>query len=218
MPDPGQDNDTSPVPRHVAIIMYGNGRWSKQRGLPRVQGHTEGAESVRAALRTTRDAGIEFLTLYAFSSENWVRPPTEIRALMDLLQQFLKSHEYVLHENQVRLRTIGRTSELPKPVQRRLRDVMEKTRDYEKAQLILALSYGSRGELTKAVRKIARDVAAGSLDPDDVTEDTIASELYAPDMPDPDLMIRTSGAPRLGNFLSWQVSSPGLDFLDRLWP
>jgi undecaprenyl diphosphate synthase len=217
-PAPNEANTSTVVPRHVAVIMDGNGRWAKQRGLSRIKGHQEGAESVRAILRAAQDAGVEYLTLYAFSSENWVRPIAEIHGLMELLKQFLKSHEYVLHENEVRLRTIGRFDDLPLPVRRRLNSVMEKTKHYTKAHLLLALSYGGRQEMVDAVAKIAGDVKAGNLKPEDVCEQTIAGNLYAPDVPDPDLMIRTSGEQRLSNFLLWQLSYAELYFTDVLWP
>lgn len=220
MPETGHKKaDASPaVPVHVAVIMDGNGRWARKRGLPRVMGHREGAESVRAVLRAVQKAGVKYLTLYAFSSENWVRPEAEVSALMDLLQQFLESHEYVLHENKIRLRAIGRTEDLPGPVRKHLEEVMEKTRHYERAQLILALSYGGRRELADAVTQIAREVKDGRLQPGDISDKTIASRLYAPDIPDPDLMIRTSGEQRLSNFLLWQLSYAELYFTDVLWP
>jgi undecaprenyl diphosphate synthase len=202
----------------VAIIMDGNGRWAKKRGLPRVKGHQAGAESVRAAVRAAHDAGVKFLTLYAFSAENWVRPREEINGLMSLLGRFLKSEEHLLHENQVRLRIIGHRSELPESVQRELERVMEATRGYDQGTLTLALSYGGRHEIVDATRSIAREVAAGTLRPEDITAETIAGHLYAPDIPDPDLMIRTSGEMRISNFLLWQISYAELYVTDVLWP
>jgi undecaprenyl diphosphate synthase len=206
------------IPRHVAIIMDGNGRWAQQRGLPRLRGHEEGAESVRAVIRACRAAGIHYLTLYAFSVENWVRPRSEIRGLMRLLRTFLEDREHELHENQVRLRMIGRMHDLPLPVQLGLKRVMNATADYRSGELILALSYGGRSEITDAVRALAKDVRAGRLDPSEIDEKVIASRLYAPDVPDPDLLIRTSGEMRLSNFLLWQLSYTELYVTDVLWP
>ena len=206
------------VPVHVAIIMDGNGRWAKQRGLPRLRGHREGAESVRAIIRACRNAGVKYLTLYAFSVENWVRPRAEIRGLMALLKRFLRRDERDLHENKVRLRVIGHLADLPVEIQRELKRVMKATEHYEAGQLILALSYGSRVELSDAVRRIARRVRDGEMTPDAIDEKTIAAHLYAPDVPDPDLMIRTSGELRISNFLLWQLSYAELYFTDVLWP
>ena len=208
----------SAVPRHVAIIMDGNGRWAKQRGLPRLKGHEQGAESVRAAIRTCRDAGVEYLTLYAFSVENWGRPRAEIDGLMRLLRRFLRDQEHELHENKVRLRIMGRIEDLPGSVQRELTRVMEATRDYRSGQLILALSYGGRTEIAQAAREIARKVKAGELDWDAVDEKTVAAHLYLSDVPDPDLLIRTSGEMRLSNFMLWQMSYAELYVTDALWP
>ena len=206
------------IPRHVAIIMDGNGRWAKARGLPRIKGHEEGAQSVRTIIRACRSAGVEYLTLYAFSVENWVRPPSEIQGLMDLLVRFLAECEHELHENQVRLRVIGRLADLPWLVQRELKRVMKETASYEAGQLILALSYGGRTEIAHAARQIARRAKAGELDPDSVDEKTVAAHLYAPDVPDPDLLIRTSGEMRISNFLLWQVSYAEIYVTKTLWP
>jgi undecaprenyl diphosphate synthase len=206
------------IPRHVAIIMDGNGRWAKARGLPRIQGHEEGAESVRAVMRTCRDLGVKYLTLYAFSVENWVRPTDEIRGLMSLLRKFLEEREFELHENRVRLRVIGRMEDLALPIRMGLNRVVKATESYEGGQLILALSYGGRAEITDAMIAIARQVARGELDPEHIDESTIASHLYVPDVPDPDLMIRTSGEQRISNFLLWQLSYTELYVTDVLWP
>jgi undecaprenyl diphosphate synthase len=210
--------DTACVPRHVAVIMDGNGRWAKQRGRPRIFGHRAGADSLRAVLRACRDHGVEFLTVYAFSTENWVRPPDEVSGLMSLLKTFLKKDEHELHENQVRLRTTGRIEDLPKGVRKELERVMEATKRYEKGHLILALSYGGRTEIVSAVRAIAAKVQAGELAPEAIDEATISRNLYLPDVPDPDLMIRTSGELRLSNFLLWQLSYAEFYFTDTLWP
>lgn len=206
------------VPQHVAIIMDGNGRWAQKRGLPRIKGHQEGAESVRAAVRACKKAGIKYLTLYAFSVENWVRPKAEIRGLMQLLRRFLTREEEELHKNEVRLRVIGRVRDLPEDVQKELSRVMQATGHYTGGTLTLALSYGGRAEIADAVRAIARRVAAGELKPGEVDEMTIAAHLYAPDIPDPDFMIRTSGEMRLSNFLLWQLSYSELYITDVLWP
>ena len=210
---------TSPhVPRHVAIIMDGNGRWAKERGLPRVRGHEEGANSVRTVIRSCRDHGVEFLTLYAFSVENWKRPKNEIRALMRLLRHFLKRNEYELHENRVRLRVIGRRADLPDDVQRELIRVERATEHYTEGQLLLALSYGGRTELVDAMRGIAERVREGELEVEQIDEAQISASLYAPDVPDPDLLIRTSGEMRLSNFLLWQLSYTEIYVTDTLWP
>ena len=213
-------NDTTAhtVPRHVAIIMDGNGRWAKQHGLPRIEGHRVGVESVRAVVRACREAGVKYLTLYAFSTENWVRPRDEVSGLMTLLRTFLRKQEHELHENGVRLRTIGDLSGLPAAVQKELRRVMESTCSHARGHLILALNYGSRAELTRAARRIAEKARAGVLDPAAVTEETLAGHLDLPDVPDPDLLIRTSGEQRLSNFLLWQLSYAEFLFTPVLWP
>lgn len=209
---------TSRVPRHVAVIMDGNGRWAGQRGLPRLQGHEAGAESVRQIIRSCRDAGVEYLTLYAFSVENWVRPPAEVEGLMRLLRRFLKEREHELHEHQVRLRIAGRIQDLPVLTRRELRRVMRETKAYTKGQLILALSYGGRAEIVDAARSLAEQVRAGKLSPAEIDEAEFARHLYLPDVPDPDLMIRTSGEMRISNFLLWQLSYAELYVTDVLWP
>ena len=206
------------VPRHVAVIMDGNGRWAKQRGQPRIFGHRAGAESLRAILRACRDHGVEYLTVYAFSTENWIRPKEEVSGLMALLKTFLKKDEHELHENQVRLRVTGRIQDLPKAVRAELERVMAATRHYAKGHLILALSYGGRTEIVDAVRAIATKAQTGELDPARIDETTISRHLYLPDVPDPDLMIRTSGELRLSNFLLWELSYSEFFFTETLWP
>jgi len=208
----------SKIPVHVAIIMDGNGRWAQRRGLPRIKGHVARTDSVRAIVRACRKAGVKYLTLYAFSSENWVRPKAEIIGLMRILRRFLTQQEHELHENKVRLRVIGHIDDLPLPVQRELRRVIEVTKDYKEGTLTLALSYGGRVEITDAARKIAEDVRAGKLKPSAIDERKFAEYLYAPDVPDPDLMIRTSGELRLSNFLLWQLSYAEFYITDVLWP
>ena len=206
------------VPRHVAVIMDGNGRWAKRRMQPRLFGHRAGAESLRALLRACRDRGVEYLTVYAFSTENWVRPEDEVSGLMSLLTTFLKKDERDLHENQVRLRVTGRLADLPESVRAELERVMDATRRYEKGHLILALSYGGRTEIVDAVRAIAAKVKAGEVEPAQIDEALIGRHLYLPDVPDPDLMIRTSGELRLSNFLLWELSYAEFYFTDVLWP
>jgi len=209
---------TGSLPRHVAVIMDGNGRWARNRGLPRLKGHQAGAESVRAILKACRKFDIEYLTLYAFSSENWIRPRPEVTGLMALLKQFLRDQSFELHENQVKLRVIGHVQDLPSPVRRELERVIGETAHYKKGTLTLALSYGGRAELTDAMRAIAWKVKDGRLNPSSISEKTIQQHLYAPDIPDPDFMIRTSGEMRISNFLLWQLSYAELYVTPVLWP
>ena len=213
-------NSTAPDggPRHVAIIMDGNGRWARKRGLSRIRGHEAGAESISAALRACRNLGIQVLTLYAFSVENWVRPKAEVAGLMALLRRFLRAREKELHANRTRLRAIGRLADLPDAARRELERVMETTAGYTERYLVLALSYGGRAEIADAARRIAERARAGGIDPATVDEKTVAAHLYAPDLPDPDLMIRTSGEIRLSNFLLWQLSYAEFYFTPTLWP
>lgn len=206
------------VPQHVAIIMDGNGRWAKLRGLDRTKGHEAGAESVRAVLRACKEAGVKYLTLYAFSTENWSRPKSEINALMRLLVRFLRNHEADLHKEEIRLRVIGSPEGLPTLVQSALRRTMKATEHYERSQLILALNYGARDEIVRAVRRISRLAKNGELDISAIDEAVVRQHLDAPDIPDPDLMIRTSGEMRLSNFLLWQLSYTELYVTDTLWP
>ena len=206
------------VPVHVAIIMDGNGRWARRRGWPRIRGHREGAESVRAILRACKKAGVKYLTLYAFSTENWIRPKTEVSGLMGLLHRFLRDQAQELHENKVRLRVIGHIHDLPERLQKELALVMKETEHYTEGTLTLALSYGGRVEIVDAVRKLATDVKEGSLPIKAITEETFRKYLYAPDIPDPDFMIRTSGEMRISNFLLWQLSYAELYITEILWP
>ena len=217
-PQPTPTEPAGAVPKHVAIIMDGNGRWAQQRGLPRAKGHEKGAESVRVAIKTCKKLGIKYLTVYAFSVENWNRPKAEVEALMNLLKKFLRNEEREFHENHIRLRAIGRLSDLPKSVRRELNHVMQATEHYKDATLVLALSYGGRTEIANAARELARKVKAGTLEPEAIDEAAISANLYAPDIPDPDLMVRTSGEMRISNFLLWQLSYAELDITDTLWP
>ena len=198
--------------------MDGNGRWANEHGLPRLKGHEEGAQSVLAVLKAAKEAGVQYLTLYAFSTENWKRPKDEVDGLMTLLATFMQKHARELLKNKIRLRVMGEVDRLPKAVQAGLRKLMEQSeKDYERT-LIVALSYGSRKEIAEAAKAIARKAAAGELDPETVTEETVAQHLYLPDVPDPELMIRTSGELRLSNFLLWQLSYAEFYVTETYWP
>ncbi len=206
------------IPRHVALIMDGNGRWAKERGLSRIEGHKEGAQSVRAVLRAAAKAGVEFITVYAFSTENWKRPVLEVDGLMKLLVSSLNAYEQELHDNQIRLRVMGQFSRLPLLVRKRLQKTLDATAHYTQHTFIIALSYGSRMEIADATRQIAEKVKTGELKSKDINEQTIADHLYLPDVPDPELMIRTSGELRLSNFLLWQLSYSEFHITDTYWP
>jgi undecaprenyl diphosphate synthase len=206
------------IPRHVAIIMDGNGRWARERGLPRIEGHRRGAESVRQVVRVCGELGIEYLTLYAFSIENWNRPKTEVLALMRLLEFYLKQEIPELDKNNVRLAAIGRIHELPQSAQRQLEKSMDALKKNTGLTLVLALSYGGRAEIVDAMRSIAREVKAGRLDVTDVDEKVISRHLYTRSIPDPDLLIRTSGEMRVSNFLLWQISYAEIYVTETLWP
>jgi undecaprenyl diphosphate synthase len=210
--------DPHRLPRHVAIIMDGNGRWAKKRLLNRIKGHEKGADAVRAVVKACREVGISYLTLYAFSTENWQRPRMEIEALMTLLQRFLQTEARELLTNNIRLDTIGETDRLPADVRRSLEQVMSQTRGNDGLRLILALSYGSRSEIIHAMRKIASEVAAGRLSPAAIDEAVLSQTLFTHDIPDPDLLIRTSGEMRLSNFLLWQLAYAEFHFTSTLWP
>ncbi len=206
------------LPRHIAIIMDGNGRWAKARGVPRLMGHRAGRESVREAIKGCVALGIEVLTLYTFSIENWNRPAREVRALMAILRQTLRAERRELRENNVRLQVVGRVGDLPAPV----RDAIAETRDYlaDSTGLLLnlALSYSGRVELVDAVRSLLSPHGRHALRPDQVDEDLIASHLYTAGLPDPDLLIRTSGEQRLSNFMLWQLAYTELWITETLWP
>src|SRR5262249_1820023 len=194
------------LPQHVAVIMDGNGRWAKQRGLPRIEGHRQGAESARVVIRTAGELGIKYLTLYAFSAENWNRPKDEVDALMKYLVHYLKSETPELNKNNVRLEIIGQVYRLPEAVQEYLKKSVATLSKNNGLTLIMALSYGGRTEIVDAVRGIANKVKSGELDPEDITEQVFAQHLYTRNVPDPDLLIRTSGEMRVSNFLLWQIS------------
>ena len=205
-------------PRHVAIIMDGNGRWARRRGLPRPAGHAQGAEVVRKIVVEAVRLGLEALTLYSFSLENWRRPQEEVKALMDLYAQYLRRERSTVIENNVRLRHLGRREGLPEAVLRELDATVEASADNAGMWLNLALNYGGRAELTDAVRAIAAAVADGRLRPEEVDERTVSSALSTAGLPDPDLLIRTAGEMRLSNFLLWQVSYAEIYVTDVLWP
>lgn len=206
------------VPQHVAIIMDGNGRWARQRGLPRIEGHRRGVETVRSTIEAAREFGIRYLTLYAFSVENWRRPEEEVGALMGLLEYFLKRETATLVKNRVRLRTIGRTDQLPAVVRRELDRAIAATAEFTEHTLVLALNYGSRTEVVDAARDYARAIAEGRIAADDSSWETFARHLYTADLPDPDLVIRTSGETRVSNFLLLQAAYAEFVFLPLFWP
>ncbi len=206
------------IPQHVAIIMDGNGRWAKSRGLPRLEGHRRGVETVRTVVDAARAIGIRYITLYAFSVENWKRPPDEISGLMGLLDYFLKRELDNLIKNRVRLLTIGRTSELPANVQRELNRVIEATKDFKEWTLVLALNYGSRTEVADAARDYAAAVQAGRENLADASWDNFSRYLYTAAIPEPDLLIRTSGEQRVSNFLLLQCAYAEMVFTPVTWP
>lgn len=210
--------DPKNLPKHVAIIMDGNGRWAKKRAMNRIRGHEEGAGSVRNIVKASREIGIGWLTFYAFSEENWKRPKYEIEALMKLLSRFVKSELNDMLDNGIRFQTIGRIEKLPQYVQKILRKAKEETSENKDMVLTLALSYGSRQELSHAVRKIAERIEAGDLTAEKITEQIISDTLYTAGMPDPDLLIRTSAEYRLSNFLLWQMAYTEFYFTPTLWP
>ena len=212
------DLDKDKLPKHVAIIMDGNGRWAKKHLLSRIKGHKKGSEAVRAIVRACREIGIAYLTLYAFSTENWQRPKTEVDALMTLLIKFLKSEQKELAEKDIRLHVIGQTERLPEPVQQALRETINLTRSNSALQLNLALSYGSRAEIVQMTREIARKSKSGEIDPDAIDDDIVAAHLYTRGIPDPDLLIRTSGEMRISNFLLWQIAYSEIYVTPTYWP
>lgn len=206
------------LPRHVAIIMDGNGRWARRQGLPRIEGHRRGVQSVRTVVEESCRLGLQQLTLYCLSVDNWKRPPTELEFLMLLLEQYLREERQEILEQNIRFTAIGRLDALPAQVQRELEINRRVSRDNTGLVLCLALNYGGRAELTDAFRELARRVRDGQLDPDQITEETISNALYTAGMPDPDLLIRTSGEMRLSNFLLWQISYAELHVTPKCWP
>jgi len=210
--------DSARMPRHVAIIMDGNGRWARQRGLPRVEGHRRGEASVHTAVEYCGEHGIEHLTLYTFSAENWRRSQDEVGSLMRLIEIVARKQIGELHRKGVRLRVLGRLHELPLSLQRELEHDMALTRENTGLNLNLAINYGGRAEIADAARRLAERVAAGTLRPSEVTEEALRRELYYPEMPDPDLVIRTGGEMRLSNFLLWQAAYSEIWVTPTLWP
>jgi undecaprenyl diphosphate synthase len=210
--------DMSSLPRHVAIIMDGNGRWAAKRSMPRVVGHRAGATAVKKTVETAARLGLECLTLYAFSTENWKRPRYEIRALMDLLVEYLRKELHSLKENNIQFRMIGRSEDLHLSVLEQIRKAELSTFQNTGLRLNIALNYGGRAEIVDAFRKLASDVSAGRLQPDDIDEEAIHRSLYTRDLPDPDLLIRTSGEMRISNFLLWQIAYAEIHVTETLWP
>jgi undecaprenyl diphosphate synthase len=206
------------LPAHVAIIMDGNGRWAKSRGLPRTAGHKKGAEALRNLLVECQDMGIRYLTIYAFSSENWNRPQTEVSDLMQLLRFYLEKELRTLIKHGIRLKVIGDLSQVEPSIRKQIATAEEKSAHNDRFQLTVALSYGARNELAQATRCIAEKVKSGTLNAEDITEETISEHLYTAALPDPDLLIRTGGEQRLSNFLLWQQAYTELFFTPVFWP
>jgi undecaprenyl diphosphate synthase len=217
LPKP-EGSDRADAPRHVAIIMDGNGRWAASRGLPRVEGHRRGVEALRKTVRAARELGISYLTIFSFSSENWSRPASEIGDLFGLLRRFIRNDLATLHADGVRVRVIGEREGLETDICALLNEAEELTRGNTRMTLVVAFNYGSRREIANAAQRLAREVAEGRRDPATITEDVLAGYLDAPDIPDPDLIIRTSGEQRLSNFLMWQAAYSELVFVPILWP
>lgn len=212
------DPNLGKIPKHLAIIMDGNGRWAEKRGLPRTLGHKQGVEAVRVAVKAARDLGIEYLTLYSFSSENWNRSSEEISELFSLLRMFIRRDLADLHKNNVRIKVIGRQNKVPSDIIALLDEAQNLTNNNNGQTLIIAFNYGGRNEITDAVKNIAHQVASGKLHPDLIDSDMVAAALDTAGIPDPDLLIRTSGEIRLSNFLLWQLAYSELVFIDCLWP
>jgi undecaprenyl diphosphate synthase len=214
-----QGIDRAHLPRHVAIVMDGNGRWATRRGLKRTEGHAAGEHALFDTVEGALDIGLEWMTVYAFSTENWRRPVDEVRYLMNFNEGLLLRRRDELHERGVRVRFIGRRGgRVPRRLRRQITDAEELTRQNKQLTLTFAFNYGGRAELVDAARAIGHDVAAGRLDPDRITDRTVARHLYAPDMPDPDLLVRTSGEFRISNYLLWELAYAELVFTDVLWP
>ncbi len=210
--------DMSLPPAHVDIIMDGNGRWAKSRGLPPTAGHRKGAEAVRATIKACRELGVRYLTLFGFSSENWKRSPDEVSDLMGLLRFYLRNEVKELHTAGVRLRIIGDRSRLSEDIVKLIEESEAKTASNTALDVVMALSYGGRQEIVSAAQRLAREVKAGTLEPDEISEDVFASRLFTANIPDPDLLIRTSGEKRVSNFLLWQAAYAEFVFQDVLWP
>ena len=210
--------DINRLPVHVAVIMDGNGRWARRRGQERIFGHHQGVKAVRKVIEAAAELGIKYLTLYAFSTENWNRPDNEVSALMDIMVESLNNETDTLLKNNISITVIGDLSRLSEEVRTRLRDTIRITEGCTQLKLVVALSYSSRWEISEACRKIAFSVKEGLLNPDDITEDTVIENLETAAVPDPELMIRTSGEKRISNFLLWQLAYTELYFTEKLWP
>lgn len=210
--------DLNRLPQHIAVIMDGNGRWAKQRGQNRIFGHRNGVQAVRDTAEACAELGVKHLTVYAFSSENWNRPQLEVSALMTLLLKTLNSELKTLLKNDIRLGAVGDIDSLPKSVAKQLQDAIDKTAHCKRMELILALSYSGKNEITQAARKLAQEVKKGTLQPEEITEELIAKNLYTAGRPDPELMIRTSGEKRVSNFLLWQLAYAEFYFTEIFWP
>jgi undecaprenyl diphosphate synthase len=210
--------DRAKLPSHLAVIMDGNGRWAKKKLLNRIKGHEKGSETVRMVVRTCREIGVSYLTLYAFSTENWQRPKTEVSALMSLLSRFLVSEKKEMVDNNIRLNVIGQIHRLPVEVADEIQRTTAATAGNDGMCLNLALSYGGRAEIVRAAREIARDVKSGKLAPEEISPETFAGRLYTAGMPDPELLIRTSGEMRISNFLLWQIAYSEIHVTNTLWP
>lgn len=206
------------MPAHVAVIMDGNGRWAQRHGLPRSAGHREGAKAVRAVVTRARELGLPVLTLYAFSAQNWVRPESEVAYLMDLLIEFCHKEQQLMLDKEIRLRMIGDRAALPPQARFAVESVERLTASNSKMQLVIAVSYGGREELVRAARQLADDVADGVIDPEEVDADAIQARLWTSDLPDPDLLIRTSGELRVSNFLLWQIAYSEIHIASECWP
>jgi undecaprenyl diphosphate synthase len=215
---PVPEHSAAEGPAHVAIIMDGNGRWAKARGLPRVMGHRKGAEAVRRTIEAAGECGVSYLTLFGFSSENWNRPEQEVGELMRLLRYYLQSETADLHAKGVKIQIIGDRTKFGKETVELIEFAENQTKSNDKLTLVLALSYGGRQEITEAVRAIAASAMRGEINADDINEDLVSDYLLTRDIPDPDLLIRTSGEQRISNFLLWQAAYTELVFVDRLWP
>jgi undecaprenyl diphosphate synthase len=216
--EPQPENGDKHLPKHIGIIMDGNGRWAKARGLPRAEGHRRGVEALRRTLKYASELGVQFMTIYAFSSENWKRPQDEISDLMGLLRRFIRKDLAELHSKNVRIKIIGSQENLPSDIITLLHEARTLTSSNTGTTLVVAFNYGSRDEITRACRQLAKDVKEGMLDPDAISENTLTNFLDTHDIPDPDLIIRTSGEMRLSNFLMWQAAYSEFYFDDVLWP
>ncbi len=210
--------DLERLPVHIALIMDGNGRWAKARNLPRLAGHQRGVEALKTIIRYCSDIGIRYLTVYAFSTENWNRPKDEVDGLMEILVRFLRAEIDELHENQVCMKVLGDITRIPTAGRNEIVNALERTAENKGLTFSIALNYGSRDEILRGVRKIAEDVKAGILEPDDITEQVFCDSLYTAGIPDPDLLIRTSGELRISNYLLWQIAYSELWFTETAWP